>query len=135
VIPSRSSSTARRRVSVSVRVARIGGESITRVGAGFNIAPLARTDFLAVGRCLPTPATLARVTSIVASTGMLAMVGCPTVDVQTLAPQPLTNASPPGTPGVYTTSCRSHRDGDSRNAALSVRRLYQSARCQLTPRG
>ncbi len=93
VIPSRSSSTARRRVSVSVRVARIAPVASPRVPLCSTLVERFRADFCAVAKVIPRGATLATVASIVASMGKLASMGCPTVDVQTLAPQALTTAS------------------------------------------
>lgn len=131
VIPSRSSSTARRRASVSERAARIVHVASPRARKCSTLAGRFHADFLAAGKVIPRGATLATVASIVASMGKLASMGYPTVDVQTLAPQALTNASAAipsacalaGVRGAYRcvhprdsdrTRQRHHRDGDTR---------------------
>lgn len=93
VIPSRSRSTARRRDSSLVSVDRIAPVASPRVPPGSTLRQGRAPISLAAGTVIPRGATLATVTSIVASMGKLASVGCPTVDVQTLAPQALTTAS------------------------------------------
>lgn len=93
VIPSRSSSTARRRDSSLVSVDRIAPVASPRARECSTLVERFHADFSRRVRLSPGGATLATVASIVASMGKLASMGCPTVDVQTLAPQSLTNDS------------------------------------------